>query len=156
MLDAARSEATDSPPAPAREISDASSRLEVEIDLFLDALMQRTIGEEAQRASAQSRSRLRLLRDLREAVAEFAAAAAQAPDQAVAMTEALHLLLSELADANDAEAQSWLVQLAADRGEMMQQIRRRAATVQHEGIFTLTSVFERAVWLIRRLALLDG
>jgi hypothetical protein len=118
--------------------------------------MQRPIGDEVQRAVVLARARLRLLRDLRESVAEFAAIATLLPMEAGPMIESLHLLLSELVDARDAEAQAWLIELAADRGEMMQQVRRRAVSVRQEEMFALTAIFERAVWLTRRFVLAEA
>ena len=54
-----------------------------------------------------------------------------------------------------------LARLAADRSEMMASLRRRlsapGALMPPDGIdalFRITSLFERAVWLIRRCALL--
>jgi phosphate:Na+ symporter len=156
MLDTLRVEATDKHHAPVAEVSGASAKLEAEIGNFLDALMQRPIGDEVQRAVVLARARLRLLRDLRESVAEFAAIATLLPMEAGPMIESLHLLLSELVDARDAEAQAWLIELAADRGEMMQQVRRRAVSVRQEEMFALTAIFERAVWLTRRFVLAEA
>lgn len=155
LLDAPRGEAADGQLPPVSDLSGASARLETEIGLFLEALMQRRIGDEAQRAAVHASLRMRLLHDLREAVAEFAESAERAPEHAGSMLEALHLLLTELAEADGAEAKAWLVELAADRGEMMRQIRRRAASVHQEAILLQTALFERAVWLIRRLALFE-
>ncbi|MFN3450183.1 MAG: hypothetical protein ACK44F_15910 [Roseococcus sp.] len=39
---------------------------------------------------------------------------------------------------------------------MLQRLRRALAGLAREEAFRLTGVFERAVWLIRRLALLEG
>ncbi len=99
---------------------------------------------------------------LREAVEGFTeagealAALPEAAPRVAAMAEALHLLLEELAALRPGEEAAWLVGLAADRGEMMQRIRREAAGAAQEGMFRLTGLFERAVWLVRRLALLSA
>lgn len=156
MLDAPHGEATADHPVPVAEVSTASAKLEVEIGNFLDELMQRPMGNEAQRAAVQAKARLRLLRDLRETVAEFVVTATLLPAEAGPMLESLHLLLTELAEASEAEDQACLVELAADRGEMMQQFRRRATSIRQEDIFTLTATFERALWLIRRLVLMEA
>ncbi|MBY0337117.1 MAG: hypothetical protein K2X11_10915, partial [Acetobacteraceae bacterium] len=98
-------------------------------------------------------SRLDWLAALREAVAELAALPGGPPP---AMAEALHLLLEELRDADAPEALRWLVALADDRGEMMSRLRREAAAAgSAEALIRATALFERAVWLIRRVALLD-
>lgn len=150
-LDALREDAPPHDPAPLR----AAPALEAEILAFLDALLDRPIGAAALHEAVSARARLLLLRDLREAVSGFAEAGAALPAEAAPMAEALHLLLEELRDAADAPARATLAALTEDRGEMMQRLRRRAAASDREAMLRLTSLFERTVWLIRRLALLE-
>ncbi|MBI0534636.1 hypothetical protein D9599_03505 [Roseomonas sp. KE2513] len=78
------------------------------------------------------------------------------------LAESLHLLLTELHEtalSGDPEAAATLSELSADRS-VMDGIRRRLARAgvsMQDGLdllFRATSLFERAVWLIRRSALL--
>jgi hypothetical protein len=71
------------------------------------------------------------------------------------MSEALHLLLEELREIKNHSEARWLADLASDRGEMMQELRRQGAGNGQERFAAMTGLFERAVWLIRRLALLE-
>lgn len=137
----------------------ASAALEAQISQFLAALLRREPAPQALREAVRLRERLGLLVSLRETLADFVAAqggGAPTPEAVTAMTEALHLLMEELRDMRDAEAAGWIVEIAADRGEMMARLRRAAAGAPSERIFLLTGLFERAVWLARRLALLEA
>lgn len=132
----------------------ASPALEAELMRFLDGLLARPLAAETLDGVLHARERLALLADLREAVSAFAGAAAPLGEASRPMAEALHLLLEELRDAADAEARGWILRLAEDRGEMMRRIRRAAAPDGREALLAATALFERAVWLVRRLALL--
>lgn len=132
----------------------ASPALEAELGRFLDGLLGRPLAAETLDGVLHARERLALLADLREAVTGFAAAAAPIGEGARPMAEALHLLLEELREAADGEARGWIATLAEDRGEMMRRIRRAAAPDGREALLAATALFERAVWLVRRLALL--
>lgn len=103
-------------------------------------------------------ARLGLAMALRETLGEFVATvgAAQAlPGAVSAMIEALHLLMEELHELHDAQGALWIGEIAGDRGEMMQRLRRQFAGAPDERLFALTGLFERAVWMARRLALLE-
>lgn len=137
-----------------------SVRLEAEIRRYLATLLARELAPEALAGAVRLQARLADVAALREALEEFVALAMVGREgalgaQVAAMAEALHLLLEELRDLSDPEAAGWLVELAADRGEMMQRLRRALAGVAQEDAFLLTGLFERMVWLIRRLALLE-
>lgn len=81
-----------------------------------------------------------------------------------ALCEALHALLSTLAEAHDsmdADDLQILRLLTGDRTELMERIRHRLLRegqdlpfLVHEALFAATSLFERIVWLIRRYVLL--
>ena len=139
--------------------SAASAALEAEIRQFLAALLRRDPAPEALREAVRLRERLGLLASLRETLVEFVAAQSGTdpiPGPITAMGEALHLLMEELREMRGAEAARWLIGMTADRGEMMAGLRRAAAGAPSERIFLLTGLFERAVWLARRLALLEA
>ena len=153
VLDPIRNDA-----APACNGIGGTDRLEAEIGNFLAALLTQGLPPACLRAAVREQSRLGLLTALRETLADFVATA-EPSNQAVgplsSMVEALHLLLEELRDMAGQDAAQWLAELASDRGEMMQRLRRHAVGAADETLFALTSQFERAVWLVRRLALLE-
>ncbi|MBU8546751.1 MULTISPECIES: Na/Pi symporter [Roseomonadaceae] len=105
---------------------------------------------------------------LRETLGEFTATAASGGpalrEIAQRMAEALHLLLGQLAELagdGDAEDAVLLRRMADDRGAMMDGLRRRLVRDEAEwspaaraALFAATAQFERAVWLVRRQALL--
>ncbi len=145
--------------APASEA--ASAALEKEIADFITALLSREMPAEALRDAVRLQARLGLLTALRETLTEYVTTAQGLLDAGMirpvgAMAEAMHVLLEELREMEDPAAATWLADLASDRGEMMQRLRRQAAGVTQERFFALTGQFERAVWLIRRLALLEA
>lgn len=139
----------------------ASAALEREIAEFITALLAREMPQEALRDAVRLQTRLGLLTALRETLSEYVSTAQGLLDGGMvrpvgAMAEAMHVLLEELREMEEPAAATWLADLASDRGEMMQRLRRQAAGVTQERFFALTGQFERAVWLIRRLALLEA
>lgn len=141
-----------------------SPALEAAIGHFVDGLLARELAPSDLTAAIARRAALDGLVALREAVEGFAATGCElaarnagAAPRIAAMAEALHMLLEELCALSPADDPAWLVELAADRGEMMQRLRREAAQGEQatqEAMFRLTGQFERAVWWVRRLALL--
>jgi len=99
---------------------------------------------------------------LHEAVAEFAEAAAVARGLPTAqrLTEALHLLLSAVAEhaeslgADDADV---VLSLLGHRDNLMKELRERLSSqneispAEQNALFRMTVLFERIVWLARRL-----
>lgn len=145
------------------EPGSGSAELEEAIRDFHAALVARELPHETLSQALALGARLDALVALRETLAEFAAVGLDLSQPAnglqlrvQAMAEALHLLLEEARAITSAQDAAWLAELAADRGEMMQRIRREAAGAAQAGMFRLTGLFERAVWLVRRLALLEG
>jgi phosphate:Na+ symporter len=157
---------------PGRAALDAgSTALEVALDDFLAEALSRA-GSGTDRALLDGlvagRARSADLAALREAVGSFAGIAEttdpnqQTGDLLRRMAEALHLLLSEHAEAlavASAEAAATLGDLTADRSEMLEALRRRIArsesalrTAEHESLLRAMALFERAVWLLRRQA----
>ncbi|NKC30711.1 Na/Pi symporter [Falsiroseomonas selenitidurans] len=154
-----------------KELLEAGAALEAAVQSFLAEVLARG-GDRAQldRAVALEAANGGLAA-LRETLGEFAtsleaciadAPALRAPLQALA--EALHLLLGQLAElaaGGDAEDATMLRRLTDDRGEMMNRLRRRLAQQEPDLpmaarslLFATTAQFERAVWLVRRQALL--
>ncbi|MBE9603593.1 Na/Pi cotransporter family protein [Acetobacteraceae bacterium H6797] len=166
MLDEPRGERP-SFPLPRPDLEAASKALEAEISHFLTALLASGAGQDSLERLVSLEARMQLLAQLRETVGEFAAVPrprrSEADDRALtalaAMTEALHLLLEEIAQVAEAGAGDLgtLQSLTEDRGEMMEGLRRRLLRSEpgldqgmRDALFRSTSLFERAVWLIRR------
>lgn len=170
LLDGVREDGA--PPAlPAATVSAAGQAVEQAIATFLQSVISKgALEEQLQRAVALDNAN-GLIGALRETVTDLAAVLEQAARRGEAdpigalvppLAETLHLMLSELHDAalsGDAEDVTTLRHLAADRSEMMDGLRRRVfrtgAELAHEGhdlLFRATTLFERAVWLVRRLA----
>jgi phosphate:Na+ symporter len=138
----------------------AMATLEIEIGRFTTELLARAIPSDSLQEAIRLQARLGLMTALRETLDDYVNTvqelAGPTPAGSVAaMSEALHLLLEELRQIGKDSTGEWLAELAADRGEMMQQLRRQAAGAGQERFVVLTGLFERAVWLIRRLALLE-
>jgi phosphate:Na+ symporter len=81
------------------------------------------------------------------------------------LAEALHVVLSTAYDAAEQpteENRGMLLRLTADRGEMMEQIRRSFLgertlnPASQQTLMTLTTHFERTIWLLRRFGVLLG
>ncbi|WP_159992344.1 Na/Pi symporter [Roseomonas sp. 18066] len=162
-------EGTPAVPPVATQLAAAAS-VEQATKTFLAELLARDPDRATLDRAVLLENRNELLAALRETIGEFATAAAgpsQAPvaTRILQLSEALHLLLLQLEDAGssgDAEDLVLLRELSADRSEMMDQMRRRVATTEaltpedHSLLFRTTTLFERAVWLIRRQTLLLG
>ncbi|WP_458096407.1 Na/Pi symporter [Roseomonas sp. WA12] len=154
---------------PAETLSTAGLEVERAIETFLESLLARTIPrQELERAVAIGHLNT-LLATLRETAAEFAGnlgrLRARPVDPALlaladSLAEALHLLLSEfqdaIASADPADSET-LAALAGDRSAMMEELRRRTArqatalpTEALNLLFSITSLFERTAWLLRR------
>jgi len=99
---------------------------------------------------------------LHEALAELAAAAPDAAGlpSAGRMIEALHVLMGFVADhANTlgAEDPAFVLRLLGDRNAMMNDLRQRmnsesdSGSTAQDALFRMTILFERAIWLARRL-----
>lgn len=156
LLDPVREETAGEAPRSAAGMA----ALEAEIARFITSLLAREMPAEALHDAVRLQARLGLLTALRETVSEYVATAEGLVEDGragpvSAMAETLHLLLEELREVGDEAAANWLAELASDRGEMMQRLRRQMAGAAQERFFALTGLFERAVWLIRRLALLE-
>ena len=171
LLDAVRDEGGGSP-LPRAALSATSVAVERSVGTFLQEILGRGCPrEELERALALENLN-GLMGALRETVAEQAgvleAIARRGADDPLGglvgpLAESLHLLLTELHETaltGDAGSAATLSELSADRSVMMDGIRRRLARADgaaQDGLdllFRATSLFERAVWLIRRSALL--
>ena len=167
LLDGPRGEAP--PDAPSRlALLAAAASIEAATRDFTAELLGRGAGRATIADAIARQEALATLGALRETIGEFGEAMeASVRNPALAplvgrLAEALHLLLLQLADlpAGTAEDHALLLVLADDRSEMMEALRRRTAAGEaslgaegHALLFRVTGLFERAVWLVRRLAL---
>ncbi len=95
-----------------------------------------------------------------ETLAELAAAAPEATDLPAAsrLVESLHVLMGFVADhaaSFGAEDPAFVLRLLGDRNAMMAELRQKltgeAASAAQDALFRMTILFERAIWLARRL-----
>jgi phosphate:Na+ symporter len=149
-------------------LSASSEHLEREIAEFLKALLEAGLERETLDHAVGLNARNVLLTGLRETVDEFASTLegvqgrTDAPPLISGLAEALHTLLWQMEEATrsrDADDIAVLLDLTRDRGEMMQALRSRAVAQEeglaydlHDAVFRASALFERAVWLLRRLA----
>jgi phosphate:Na+ symporter len=168
MLDIIREGGSPSvPPATLRAVGKNITRA-------MSAYLESVLNANAERADRERvialQHRTANLDALYEAVGEFETAARSGQGWpasrrvADSMIEALHALLSALADAvgsSDPSDRDFIQSLLGDRDEMMQRMRQRVLREDpnipmgaQEAIFTATVLFERIVWLARRTTLL--
>ena len=80
------------------------------------------------------------------------------------LSEALHFLLMSLTDSmesSDEQDVEMLLRVTEDRGQLMEEMRKKLFAEEESfsyenqrAIYSMTGLFERAVWLIRRVVLL--
>lgn len=171
-LDALRDEATVSGPVAEVRYPAESNILRL-CDQFLTELVDRNHNRGVLERTIVLRDRNELLGSLQESLMELCAAAncnSQAGEVRTLinnLVESLHMMLETLADVAqlpDADDLDMLRMLTHDRSELMDSIRRRmqagetaVAPEVQKSVFTVTALFERCVWLLRRyVLLLDG
>ncbi len=144
----------------------AATALDIAIDRFLSDLADTAPSRELLDKIANRQARSGLLQSVHESLAELAAAIG-VPFETPAMrslsgnlSEGLAGLLLVAADAvrsGDPDELGLLRKLTADRDSLVDQLRKRviaadkalSARDQHR-LYTLTSLFERIVWMLRR------
>ena len=144
-----------------------------ECDHFITALADRHHSRDVLERTVVLRERNELIESLQETVHDFhqTVAALTDPRPTVrellhGLTESLHMLLTLLADTqrqHEAEDLVLLRALTQDRSDMMDGVRRRILNLgddlpaaQQQAVFASTTLFERAVWLLRRHVLSLG
>jgi phosphate:Na+ symporter len=171
LMDTVLASATARPAVTRETLLAAATRIERAIDLFVTEVLSSGCDRESMARAVLLQNRNVLLSSLRETVGEFASLVAPGADATLQplllrLAEALHLLLLQLNDAlagEDPDDLALLRQLSGDRSDMMDQLRRRVVQAEpelgpvgHDLLFRATALFERAIWLIRREALLLG
>lgn len=139
-----------------------------ECDHFLTEVADRNHSRQTLERTIVLRDRNELLDSLQDTLAEMVRAVeGPGADAAVrqhidGLVEDLHMMLETLADVAEQPTDDDLAlvrTLTHDRSELMDGIRRRlqggavAPDVQ-QAVFTVTALFERSMWLLRRYALL--
>ena len=140
--------------------------LATEIDAYLTSLVDRQHSHETSERLINSQSRQSAIESLEEATYNLVSAVRETPPtpQLAALVErlaeALDFLLHTAADvatSQQAEDAQLLVQMCADRGELMGKIRSMHMDAEHNLgqedkvlLLTLTTLFERIVWIVRR------
>jgi phosphate:Na+ symporter len=143
-----------------------------ECDHFITALADQHRSRDVLERTIVLRERNDLIMGLQETVHDFhMAAATPNPPEPVrdllhSLTESLHLILELLADTHnnpDSDDLDMLRTLTQDRSDMMDSVRKRLLslgeslpTTHQQTVFACTTLFERAVWLVRRHVLSLG
>ncbi len=135
-------------------------------DRFLVDLIDQRLTREDLNFTLQAQTQVELVRALQETLHEFGTVVdgfAPPPPLVFNLSESLRALLLVLSDAVPADASpadlDVLDALTADRSGLLDRIRRELAAScvtggdQVRNLMRATSLFERAVWLVRRLSL---
>ena len=154
---------------PVRTVPEADREIARRCEQFLRDVADRNPSRDVLDRAMLLRDRNALIISLQETLAELCQAARAPGVQAidslrVSIVESLHMLLETLSDVvarREPEDVALFRSLTEDRSDMMEAIRRRPASgdrplappAQH-ALITITSIFERAVWLLRRQLLL--
>ena len=148
------------------ELHQASLQVAEACRRFTDALLAAQLSGQTLDHAILFKNRAQLMEGLQETLDELVAELERghlhqhAETRALThgLVETLHMLLETLADtaaAPDAASLDLLQSLTADRSDLMDQIRHRSAMgsgltpAMREALFAATSLFERAVWLMR-------
>jgi phosphate:Na+ symporter len=152
-------------------LHEAGTQVAEACERFLEEVLSGSLSESTLDHAIILKNRNQLLMALQETLNDLVKEASRALDgdseNARALVqnllETLHMLLLTLTDAassDDPEDVRMLQALTVDRSELMHGIRRRllASGAMEGGVreatFAATSLFERAVWLMRRYAIL--
>ncbi|MGQ0501924.1 MAG: Na/Pi cotransporter family protein [Panacagrimonas sp.] len=178
LLDMARPEA--GPPRDPAPLLEASRSLVLRCDVFLTELLDATTSRELTLAVVELEKCNQILNELVATVGEQlggpwrslgsgGAANERLRALLMALIESEHFLLLTAADAAQAHANDGdaadvelLVTVSGDRSKAMDALRHRVAgeihltAAQHSLLYAATALFERAVWLVHRYALLLG
>ncbi|MDQ8033632.1 MAG: Na/Pi symporter [Bordetella sp.] len=160
----------DSAPAPApqrRAELEGARSIVLQTEAFLVSLMSRSPARAVLDQALHAQSQLENLRALLDTVEGFARivdARGAHPTLLFNLSEALRTLAGLLADTAgeggpDADDLDTLIRISGDRGELLERMRRQvAASDAHDeaamrDLLAATRLFERAVWLIGRMAI---
>ncbi len=169
MLDGIRSDAA-AGEAPPDVLHAASHSITDAMAAYIDSILESNADRDDRERVIRLQHRTANLRALFDALSEFRVAVLAAKEWpssasvAENMTEALHALLSALVDATgseDAAEREFVLSLLGNRDELMERMRQRVLRENpdlpakaQEALFSATMLFERIVWLSRRIAML--
>ncbi|MBB6310264.1 Na/Pi symporter [Xanthobacter tagetidis] len=141
-----------------------STAIALAVDHFLVDVIRAGATRESLDIALQQQARLETIRALVDTLHDFSGVVAEfrrVPPLAFNLSESLRTIVLSLADATDGGAADdfdLLIALTADRSEMLDRIRRALAASapgaeeDSRRLMHATSLFERAVWLVRRVA----
>ncbi|HTJ65185.1 MAG TPA: Na/Pi symporter [Alphaproteobacteria bacterium] len=161
MLDHVRAEPDTATP-PAATLKTASVALSGTIKSYLTSLLDNQPGRSELATALLLEDASGNLTALYEALAEFVSAVPQAADLPTtgSLIEALHMLLTIVADYAEAlDDPDLALRLLGDRDQLMEDLRQRlsasasAAPAVQDATFRMTILFERVVWLARRVVI---
>ncbi|MFG1227458.1 Na/Pi symporter [Xanthobacter wiegelii] len=134
------------------------------VDQFVAELIAAGLARDSLEVALHHQSlveNVRILQDTLHDFTEVVEGFDEVPPLAFALSESLRAITLSLADATDGPGEDLdlIIALAGDRSEMLNRIRRQlAATALDAGsdarqLLLATSLFERAIWLVRRSAI---
>jgi phosphate:Na+ symporter len=147
-----------SPLAPALKVT--GIELAQAIKIYLTSLLDNPLARHQVAVALLLENATGNVAALHEALADLAAAAADAAGMAEAgrLVEALHVLMGFVADHAQNPGQddpAFILKMLGDRNAMMMELRGRLAadtgSAAQAALFRMTIMFERSVWLARRL-----
>lgn len=159
------------PDLPVEPLRDANAAVMQELSILLRGFVEAGLPPDMVEGVVQLQNRQELVRALQDNVFQFAthirASRASQPDHEMTgnLVEALHLTLTLLPSAlsGDEYDRSALLLMTSDKSEMMEGIRRsllRSPTpispLLQDALFTATTLYERIIWLVRRMVILTG
>jgi len=167
ILDAVRADASPVALADRATLEHAGGELSAAITAFLGDVIDRQPSADSVARVLMLDRRQDHLQALLETTAQLAATAAETrfasrPTALLeAVKESLSVILLSAGDAwqsRDADDLDLLLKLSADRGDLMERLRQRVAGAgadhaETSTLFYVTSLFERAVWLVRQIGI---
>ncbi|WP_142847384.1 Na/Pi symporter [Telmatospirillum sp. J64-1] len=168
-LDTIRPEMAGRTATPHAALDKAGRALGAEIHAFIGAALAGGLVGHGLDKAIRAQNRMTLLSELQESVGELVMVLDRADipkdlsPLAHGLVESAHLVVETLRDearAFDPVGHSLLLSLTADRSDMMDRIRKSMTTRtaalsprDQDLLFTITTLFERVVWLVRRYAM---
>ncbi|MFG1202091.1 Na/Pi symporter [Xanthobacter aminoxidans] len=134
------------------------------VDQFISELIAVGLARDSLEIALHHQALVENVRTLQDTLHDFTEVVEgfdEVPPLAFALSESLRAITLSLADATDGPADDLdlIIALSGDRSEMLNRIRRQlAATALDAGadarqLLLATSLFERAIWLVRRSAI---
>ncbi len=170
FLDTVREESATQPGDDFDTLHRSVSSLSVEVSRFMNSLIERRPSRDCLEQALNLQNRNDLLITLADNLRTFVTVATKSNDSPQILSfsqraaEALHLILltaHEATETPDEDNHQILLQLTGDRGDMMSRMRSSLNSIGHDlsaaqnqCLMSLTTLFERIVWLIQRLATL--